>query len=78
MFSSPKPSTQEKTPLLAMSINVTKSCIHAAAQTAGREINEALGVSNIALLDEFLKTDAGKAWLNGFRQYAIHVLAKTT
>jgi hypothetical protein len=77
MFSQSKP-TQEKLPLLSTQISITKSCIHAAAQTAGRDINDALGISNPVLLDDFLKTDAGKAWLNGFRQYAIHALAKTT
>lgn len=71
-------SQQTKTPLLAVPMNVSKSCIHAAAQSAAKDINDALGVANPVLLDEFLKTDAGKTWMNGFRQYAIHVLAKTT
>lgn len=70
----------EKTPtpiLLHQDIKYSRSVIHASIQASGRAINEALGISDDTLLDEFLATDAGKRWAEGFRQYAIHVLSKT-
>ena len=63
--------------LLRTEINYTRSVIHACIQSSGKTINEALGIEDETLLDEFLATDAGKTWANGFRQYAIHVLSKT-
>lgn len=62
--------------LLATEIRFTKSVIHACVQHAGREINDALGVTDETLLDQFLATDAGKRWQQGFREYAIFVLGK--
>lgn len=63
--------------LLKTEITYTRSVIHACIQSSGRTINEALGAGDDALLDEFLATDAGKRWAQGFREYAIHVLSKS-
>lgn len=63
--------------LMGAEINFTRSVIHASVQASARAINEALGVSDQVLVDEFLATEAGKRWLQGFREYAIHVLSKT-
>ena len=63
--------------LLATEIKYTRSVIHASVQASGRAINEALGVADEALLDQFLETEAGKRWTQGFREYAIFVLGKT-
>jgi hypothetical protein len=74
----PKAVTPAQQPLLlSTEIQFTKSVIHACVQHAGREINEALGVTDQALLDQFLATEAGKRWLQGFREYAIYVLGKS-
>lgn len=62
--------------LLQTDIKYTRSVIHASVQASARAINEALGIDNDAALDEFLQTDAGKSWQRGFRDYAIHCLAK--
>lgn len=63
--------------LLSTEIKYTRSVIHASIQASAKAINEALGVSDDALCDEFLATEAGKRWADGFRQYAIHVLSKS-
>ena len=63
--------------LLTTEIKYTRSVIHASVQASAGAINEALGVTDPAFLDEFLTTDAGQRWLQGFRDYAMHVLAKT-
>lgn len=63
--------------LLATEIKYTRSVIHASIQASARAINEALGVTDDVLLDEFLGTDAGKRWAQGFREYAMHCLSKT-
>ena len=70
----PKPAAM---PLLSQEIKYSRSVIHASIQASARAINEALGVTDEALTDEFLATDAGKKWADGFRQYSIHVLSKT-
>lgn len=67
---------QDKPLLLSTEIKFTKSVIHACVQQAGREINDALGVADGAVLDQFLITDAGKKWVHGFREYAIFALSK--
>lgn len=72
----PKPVPVQQPLLLGTEIKFTKSVIHACVQHAGREINEALGVTDQTLLDQFLATDAGKRWQQGFREYAIFVLGK--
>ena len=69
----------DKTPtplLLNADIKYTRSVIHASVQASARAINEALGIDNDAALDEFLQTEQGKSWQRGFRDYAIHCLAK--
>lgn len=63
--------------LLTTEIKWNRSVIHASIQASARAINEALGIENDALLDEFLLTEAGKTWQRGFRDYATHVLAKS-
>ena len=72
----PKPEPVQQPLLLGTEIKFTKSVIHACVQHAGREINDALGVTDQTLLDQFLATDAGKRWQQGFREYAIFVLGK--
>ena len=62
--------------LLQQEIKYSRSVIHASIQVSGRAINEALGITEDAVLDEFLTTDAGKKWAEGFRAYAIHALSK--
>lgn len=74
--SKPKPLPVQQPLLLGTEIKFTKSVIHACVQHAGREINDALGVTDQTLLDQFLATDAGKRWQQGFREYAIFVLGK--
>lgn len=68
---------KQSTPLLLTEIVYNKSVIHACIQHTGREIGDALGVGDPALLDQFLATEAGKRWHQGFREYAIFVLGKT-
>lgn len=63
--------------LLAADIKFTRSVIHASVQASARAINDALGITDEALLDEFLQSEAGKRWQQGFREYAIHSLSKT-
>lgn len=63
--------------LLSTEIKYTRSVIHASIQASARAINEALGVTDDTLLDEFLATDGGKRWAQGYREYAMHVLGKT-
>ena len=74
---STKPAPKPEPVLLRTEITYTKSVMHACIKHAGREINAALGVDDDALLDQFLTTDAGKKWLQGFREYAIFALGKT-
>jgi len=63
--------------LLKTEIQFTKSVVHACIQQSARELNAALGITDEALLDQFLATDAGKKWTQGFREYAVYVLSKT-
>lgn len=63
--------------LLRTEITATRSVINAAIQLAAREMNATLGVSDETLLDQFLQTEAGKRWLQGFREYAVFGLTKT-
>lgn len=63
--------------LLGTEIKFTRSVIHASIQASAKAINDALGITDDALCDEFLQTEAGKRWACGFREYAIHVLSKT-
>ena len=63
--------------LLAQEITYTRSVIHHCVQASARAINEALGSDDPALVDEFLASELGKRWLQGFRDYAIHVLARS-
>lgn len=63
--------------LLTTEIKFTRSVIHASIQASAKAINEALGVTDDALCDEFLQTEAGKRWACGFREYAIHCLSRT-
>ena len=62
--------------LLQQEIKYSRSVIHASIQASGRAINEALGVMDDSVLDEFLATEAGKKWMDGFRQYAAHAVMK--
>lgn len=71
-----KPEPVQQPLLLGTEIKFTKSVIHACVQHVGREINDALGVTDQTLLDQFLTTNAGKRWQQGFREYAIFVLGK--
>ncbi len=75
-ISGSKPATPAPV-LLTTEITFTKSVIHACIQQSGRELNAALGVDDQTLLDQFLATDAGKKWMQGFREYAIFALGKT-
>lgn len=75
-FITAKP-TQQMPALLTTEIKWNRSVIHASIQASARAINEALGIENDALLDEFLQTEAGKNWQRGFRDFATHVLAKS-
>jgi len=63
--------------LLKTEITFTKSVVHACIQQSARELNAALGISDETLLDQFIATDAGKKWTQGFREYAIFALGKT-
>ena len=63
--------------LLRTEINFTRSVVHACVQHSARDLNAALGVSDETLLDQFLQTDAGRKWLQGFREYVIFSLGKT-
>lgn len=72
-----KAKPEPKPIILTQEITFTKSVIHACVQHAGREINDALGVDDRSLLDQFLTTEAGKAWIRGFREYAIFALGKS-
>jgi len=63
--------------LLKTEIQFTKSVVHACIQQSARELNAALGITDEALVDQFLTSDAGKKWAQGFREYAIFALGKT-
>ncbi|TXH44473.1 MAG: hypothetical protein E6Q97_32595 [Desulfurellales bacterium] len=63
--------------LLKTDIQFTKSVVHHCIQNSARDLNAALGITDEALLDQFLATDAGKKWTQGFREYAVFVLSKT-
>lgn len=63
--------------LLKTEIQFTRSVVHHCIQSSARDLNAALGVTDETLLDQFLATDAGKKWTQGFREYAVYVLSKT-
>ncbi len=63
--------------LLNTEIKFTRSVLHSCAQASIRAINESLGVEDMALADEYLATEDGKALMRGLKGYAIFALAKT-
>lgn len=62
--------------LLTQEVVFTKSVFAFCIKASATAINEALGVSDPALLEEYLKTEGGKKWQEGLRGYASHVVLK--
>lgn len=71
---SPTPIRPAEPLLLQTEIKFTKSVIHACVQASARDMNDALGVTDPALLDKFLATEPGKKWMQGFKDYIIYSL----
>ena len=63
-------------PLLLTQIDFTKSMIHAASQSVGHILCDGIGHANSADWDEFIQSEAGKRFVQGIRDGAVHLLSK--
>ena len=63
-------------PLLLTPIGYTKSVIHAASQSVGLMLCEAIGHDKPEDWDEFLRSELGKKFTQGIRDGLSHLLNK--
>lgn len=63
--------------LMTAEITYTRSVIASCAQASFRAINESLGVTDLSLADDYLKTADGEALMRGLKGYALFALGKT-